>query len=380
MMHNPSTIVFHTLFFAVALPLSACAQETTFRVGGVVFMRQMIAVGDGQKEAASADLNGDGRLEVLIAGNDSLTVLRADDSGNVIIQGRAPAGPSPAGPAVADLDEDGHWDVAVANHETSYLTLLRGDGTGGFQPFSNSPLTIDVDPHPHAVRAADLDEDGHVDLLVDHRAGEGLLVLRGRGDGTFEAPGTLVESGGDPYRGLAVGDLNGDGQLDLVTPNPNAVGIMLRTDPNELIFSRDTIATVAGPFAVALADMNADGALDVIAALDEGASDVQIFLGDGEGIFREASDSPFRLAAGGKMIATGDFNGDDVDDAAITCWNASEVLILLGGTRSIRALRLPDAVNAWGPAAADLNGDGADDLFIPDAASNQAVIYMSRNE
>lgn len=363
-----------------ALSPSAWAQEATFRVGEVAFAQHRVAVGEGQKEATSADLDGDGRPEVMIAGNDSLTVLRTDASGNVTIQGRAPVGPNPVGPAVADLDGDGHLDVAVANHETSHLTLLRGDGHGSFQPFAHSPLTIDVDPHPHAVRAADLDADGHADLIVDHRANEGLLILRGQGDGTFAAPGTVVGVGGDPYRGMAVGDLNADGQLDLVTPNPGAVGIMLRDDPDALVFTRDAIATAAGPFAVALADMNADGRLDVIAALDEGASHVQLFLGDGQGTFREAVGSPFRLVAGGKQIATGDFNGDGVGDAVIACWNASEVLILLGGTRSIQTVRLPDATNSWGLAAADLNGDGADDLIIPDAANDQAVIYMSRNE
>lgn len=381
MLCNLSKMVFCALLLVLgALPLNACAQEATFQMGEVAFVQQSVTVGAGQKEAASADVNGDGRSELLIAGNDSLTVLRVDASGNVVVQGRVPAGPNPAGPAVADLDADGHLDAVVANHETHHLTLLRGDGNGGFRPFPTSPLTIDVEPHPHAVRAADLDADGHVDLVVDHRTGEGLLILRGRGDGTFDASGTLVESGGDPYRGLAIGDLNGDGHLDLVTPNPNAVGIMLRAEPDELIFSRDAIATEAGPFAVALADVNADSALDVIAALNEGASDVRLFLGDGRGAFREVDGSPFRLAAGGKQIATGDVNGDGVDDAAITCWNASDVLVLLGDPRSIQVVRLPGAEDAWGPAAADLNGDGADDLVIPDAASDQAVIYMSRNE
>lgn len=374
------TLVSVLLLAVYALPLSACAQDATVRVGGVEFVRQSVTVGAGQKEATAADVDRDGRPEWLLAGNDSLTVLRGGEDGTVIVQGRVPAGSSPTGPDAADLDGDGHLDVAIANHNTPYVTLLRGDGGGGFRPFPDSPLTVDVDPHPHAVRAADLDADGHADLVIDHRGAEGLLILRGTGDGTFESSGTVVPVGGDPYRGMAVGDLNGDSALDLVTPNPDGVGVLIGDNPGELAFTRDALATQAGPFAVALADVNADGALDVIAALDEGASHVQVFLGDGQGAFREAAESPFDLAPGGKQIATGDVNGDGAADAVIVGWNASEVLILLGGAPSIRAVRLPDAENSWGPAVADLNGDGADDLLIPDAASDQAILYMSRRE
>lgn len=361
-------------------PLSACAQETTFQVDGVDFVRRAISVGDYQKEAVGGDLNGDGYADVVIAGNGRIAILQGNGDGHLEVRDRIRAGSNPAGPALADLDEDGHVDIAVANHETNYLTLLRGNGDGTFQPFPTSPLTVDVEPHPHAVRAADIDTDGNVDLIVDHRGGEALLILRGIGEGTFETPGTVVPAGGDPYRGMAVGDLNGDGQLDLVTPNPNGVGVMISTNAEQLAFSQDALTTEAGPFAVGLGDLSGDDQLDVIAALDERSPLVQVFLGDGTGTFREAADSPVPLAPGGKMVASGDFNGDGIDDAAITGWNASEVLLLLGGVRSIRTIRLPDAERSWGQAAADLNGDGADDLIIPDAANDQAVIYLSRNQ
>lgn len=375
----PRTIYGLLLAFCI-FPLLACAQESTFRVGDAEFERRTVSVIDGQKEAAAGDVNGDDLSDLVIAGNGRVTILTGNSDGVVEVQERISAGSGPAGPDLADLDGDGHMDIAVANHDTHYLTLLRGDGTGGFEPFPHSPLTIDVDPHPHAVRAADLDGDGHVDLIVDHRAGEGLLILRGTGSDEFASPGTLVEGGGDPYRGMAVGDLNGDGQLDLVTPNPRAVGLLLNAGFGQLAFSQNEIATEAGPFAVDLGDFNGDGHMDVVAALDEGSSLIQLFLGDGAGDFHEADDSPFRLATGGKMIARGDFNGDGVDDAAITCWNASEVLLLLGGSGSIRTATLPVEGNAWGPAAADLNGDGIGDLVIPDAGSDRLVTFVSRAE
>lgn len=377
---NDPRIAVHTLVLLACVgPLSACAQESTSQVDGVDFVKRTVSTVEGQKEAAAGDLNGDGHADLVIASRDSVTILRGQGDGTLIVQTRIPAGPNPAGPTVADLDGDGHVDIAVANHDTHLLTLLRGDGSGGFQPFLHSPLTIDVDPHPHAVRAADLDADGHVDLIVDHRAGEGLLILRGTGGGTFESAGTLVDAGGDPYRGMAIGDLNEDGRLDLVTPNPNSVGLVLTSQASTLPNGQHTLETEAGPFAVDVGDFNGDGLLDIVAGLDEGSSLVQVFFGDGGGRFREAEGSPFRPAPGPKMITVGDFNGDGTDDAAIACWNAETVLLLLGGADSIRTTRIPDAEDSWGPTAADLNEDGVDDLVIPDAASDEVLVYVSRN-
>ncbi|MDX1569623.1 MAG: VCBS repeat-containing protein [Xanthomonadales bacterium] len=345
-------------------------------VDGFDVVRQSIVVGEGQKEAVAGDIDGDGRAELVVAGNGQLAIAKWQD-GRLVVETRFAAGPDPTGPALGDIDGDGRVDIAVANHDTRLVSLFRGDGSGGFDPFPGSPLTIDVDPHPHAVLLADLDADGDLDLVVDHRNRGGLLVLRNRGDGTFQQPGVFVDGGGDPYRGMVVGDLNGDGLLDLVTPNPRSVGVMLATDPERLTFSRDEITTAAGPFSVALADLNGDGALDIIAALDEGSRQIQVLIGDGQGRFQEAVGSPFDLASGGKMIAVGDFNGDRIDDAATVGWSAPHALVLVGDHRSLRTVQLEAGENAWGPAAGDFNGDGIDDLAIPDAAGSEAMIHLS---
>lgn len=361
------------------LPLTACGQQPTVQIDGIEFVRETVTVGEGQKEAAAGDVDGDGRPEILVARGESITVLGMNANGRIAVRGQFPTESGATGPDVGDLDGDGHLDIAVANHDTHFVTLLRGNGTGDFEAFPNSPLTIDVEPHPHAVRIGDLDSDGQMDLVVDHREGEGLLVLRGAGDGTFESSGTLIPSGGDPYRGMAIGDLNEDGRLDLVTPNPNAVGVVLTSQASTLPNGLHTLATPAGPFAVDLGDFNGDGLLDIVAGLDEGSSLVQVFFGDGGGRFREAEGSPFRPAPGPKMITVGDFNGDGTDDAAIACWNADSVLLLLGGSASIRTTQIPDAEDSWGPSAADLNGDGVDDLVLPDAANQDLIVYVSRN-
>ena len=232
-------------------------------------------------------------------------------------------------------------------------------------------------PHPHVVRAADLDGDGHLDLIVDHRQGEGLLILRGHGDGTFAAPGTLVGVGGDPYRGMALGDLDGDGRLDLATPNPRAVGIRLAADPGRLAFRRAPDVAADTPFGVALADFNGDGRLDLVSASGEGSARVQLFWGDGHGGFEEADGSPLRLATGGKSIAVGDFDGDGIPDAAVASYRSSGVLVVLGGGGALRTATLPAGEHPWAIAAADLNEDGIDDLVIADDANPRATVYLS---
>ncbi len=80
------------------------------------------------------------------------------------------AGEYPVDLAIADLDEDGLADLAVANHETDYVTLPFGIAGGAFEPRGHSRFRVDVSPHPHAVRLHDIDSDGKADLRVDDRS------------------------------------------------------------------------------------------------------------------------------------------------------------------------------------------------------------------
>ncbi len=358
---------------------SATVATESIPVREVSFERRTLEVGEGPAATAAADLDQDGHLDLVVANelDGDLSIFLGDGLGGFEAQDRTPAGDNPTDLAMTDLDGDGLFDIVVANHDTDYLTLLLGDGSGGFRQASNSPLHIGVDPHPHVVRILDADLDGIDDLVVDHREGQGLLFLKGAGQGRFKTPGTLVAGGGDPYRGMAVGDINGDGFPDFATPNPAEVGILLSASAGPFNYTRGNAVPAAAPFAVELADFNDDGKLDLIAASDEGSRLIQIYLGDGQGRFEEAAYSPIEMAPGGKMIALGDFNGDGADDAAVISYQSSDLMLLLGGFEKIQKVMLPTVAHPWGLAAADLNGDGLDDLVVPDNTGKQAALHLS---
>ena len=114
----------------------------------------------------------------------------------------------------------------MANHETDYVTLLFGIAEGGFERRDHSRFRVDVSPHPHAVRLQDIDSDGHADLLVDDRSPESIRLFPGHGDGTFSGA-TSIDVGGDPYRGMSLADVTGDGLAELITPNPDHVAVLV---------------------------------------------------------------------------------------------------------------------------------------------------------
>jgi hypothetical protein len=269
-------------------------------------------------------------------------------------------GTRPYGGIASDLDNDGWLDITTVNEDTADLRVFmnRGDGSGLFEDMLK-PDAVGNRASPS--EPADFNKDGFTDICVANINDDTVSVLLGNGDGSF-APQQLLAVGGDP-RGIAVLDVDGDGDVDIVNTNATSgstVNMSLALNDGTGVFGAPTFfgAGGGGAWALAAADMNDDGILDLVIGA-RNTAEVIIHTGNGDGTFSFAS----RRSAGGGggwMINCGDVNGDFKEDVAIVNASANNGAILLGdGAGNLGAA---DTYTQDGfPLAtdlADLDGDG----------------------
>jgi len=302
-------------------------------------------------------------------------------------------GTNPQFVVAADWNGDGKMDLATANTDSNNVSVLLGDGAGGFAAAAASPIPFTSGPTTLAV--SDFNLDGIVDMAVDAGNQRPTIIL-GVGDGTFVA---AVASLGAPGRLAAtVGDFNTDGKPDLAVGFMNIFApvsnfsVLLGNGNGGYVNAGNSSANGTGTRNVVIADFNSDGQDDVavFGTADFTNSFLSIFLGNATGGFTTAPGSPITL--GGRCVdwlsaAVADYNGDGKPDIALTnstgaCGSAlyphGKVSLLIGmGTGAFSvAPGSPFTVgtNPQSVAAADFNGDGRPDLVVANNGSNDLTI------
>ena len=117
---------------------------------------------------------------------------------------------------IADFNKDGNLDLGIANTEVSLLTVLLGNGKGQFQQATKSPFIINSKPHTHGIATGDFNGDGNLDLATDSWGENKVVIIFGDGQGNFGGQ-MSYPVGNHPYQRLRAADLNKDGRPDIVT-------------------------------------------------------------------------------------------------------------------------------------------------------------------
>ena len=271
------------------------------------------------------DFNGDGNpdLAVTNSGSNNVTVLLGNGKGGFAPAAGSPftVGPSPNFVAVGDFNGDGFQDLAAANGGSNNITVLLGNGAGGFTPAAGDPFPVGTNPYNLGV--GDFNNDGIQDLAVANAGSNSVTVLLGDGAGGFTpAAGSPVPAGKTPgFLAVAVGDFNGDGNPDLAATSlfDGTVTVMLGNGKGAFMPAPGSPITLTpsptSPISAVVGDFNGDGIQD-LAVADFDFNNVIVLLGNGKGAFAPATGSPYAVGDGVRAIAVGDFNRDGIEDLA----------------------------------------------------------------
>jgi len=267
--------------------------------------------------------------------------------------------------AGGDLNGDGDADLLVAVNQTNALQVFLGDGDGTFTQQPSAPIFAFLT----AVASGDLDGDGNLDAVVgaadDETLPGGVHVMLGNGDGSFQAP-QLVELS-TKVDAIELVDLDGDGALDLLVTDGWDDDVAVHLGTGTGAFQASVHYGIGGDtHGAAIADLDLDGELDLAANLDTpGAADfVEILSGVGGGAFQVTQIVP--ASDGPRVVAAADLDVDGAPDLFVTNAAVGPALSFLNQGAGTFAAPLPVDAGVYGHSAVveDLDGDGLPDFAV----------------
>ena len=330
---------------------------------------------------ALRDLNGDGKLDLVTLDTSANTVrvllgtgAGAFAAGVAYPLGNAASSSGLGAIAVGDVNGDGKPDIAAVDPNSGTLFVLAGKGDGTF----SVPKTFPTAPNPYALALGDVNGDGKLDVATANSANYAVTdkngtagVLLGDGQGNFAA--SVDYPTGANTEAVALGDLDGDGKLDIVVANLGlddwwSVGV-LRGKGDGTFAAEVEFPSGFGPNSVALGDVNKDGKLDVVLANSTAGGSLSVLLGNGDGTLANHVDYFVGESAG--AVTLGDVDGDHSLDLVAT---GDGVIVLLGKGDGTFPTSLVFAAHTSSLSLGDVDGDGRPDVVVAAYPSSVAVL------
>ena len=337
---------------------------------------------------AVGDVNADGRQDVIVANydTDSVGILRGYGDGSFESQQILSTGngSSPSSIVVNDLNNDGRLDILVANSGTNNIGIFIGIGYGQF----SSPITysMGLNSNPTFVVTADFNNDSRLDIAVANTGTNNVCILLANTDGNFSSQHTYFTGKNSQPVYLAVVDFNNDDRLDIAVVNAkiNAVGILLGhgngTFQNQKTFST---GAYSNPTSLAVGDLDKDGDMDIVVANTQAQEEhILVLLGDGHGNF--SNYGKYVTATDSQLcsVVIGHFNNDTKLDMAVANNGTKEIGIFLGygdGTFSTQTNYL--TTNNSRPISitiGDFNNDNLSDLAVANYGTQIVGIFLAK--
>ena len=333
---------------------------------------------------ALGDVDGDKKPDIIFA-SDGQNRLYANDGSGVFTDVSTVNFPGNNhlswGVAVGDVDGDNDLDVVFAN--TNQNELYPNDGSGLFRDVTLSNLPEDSDDS-RSVGLGDVDGDGDLDVVFASRLSRNRLYIND-GYGVFrDAPSAQFPGDGGNTRGVIVGDVDGDSDLDVVFANKDGQDRLYVNDGSG-VFTDVTLSQFPkendNSRGIALGDVDGDSDIDIVFATRRGRN--RLYLNDGSGVFEDATAILLPTSGDWSLdVALGDVDGDRDLDILVANFNEQNELYLNDGSgvfEVVTSAHLPvDSDGSLGIVLEDVDGDGDLDIVVANSSDNR--LYTNKGK
>ncbi len=317
---------------------------------GTFLDRVNYTTGNSPYSVTLVDVDKDGDMDVVTANYDShtISILKNNGDGTFATKVDYATGSQPRSVVTVDIDGDGNIDIITANSDANAnsISVLKNNGNGTFA----AKVDYTTSSRPYAVVSSDIDGDGDMDIVTANYAAHTISILKNNGNGVFAAK--VDYSTGNFPTSLTTADIDNDGDMDVVTLsiNPKTISVLKNNGVGTFSPKTDypTGNSTSGPRSIASADVDGDGDMDLLTA-NVNSKTVSVLKNDGTGGFSNKLD--FNTPAENIFVTTADISGDGKMDMLVGYSNSSFISL----HKNIFAIEILPASNIT-DASAKLQG------------------------